>query len=463
MEYSDTLYEKLSRHDESGMLPFHMPGHKRNKKKAPDVNPYMIDITEIDGFDDLHHPGECIARAQERAAALYDSQKTYFLINGCTGGILASVSACAAYGDRILLARNSHRSAYNATLVNRLTPLYVWPDADGRIQAHDIDNVLRNDRDISCVFVTSPTYEGIVSDIRSIADVVHSHGRVLIVDEAHGAHMKFADIFPESAIDCGADIVIHGIHKTLPSLTQTALLHVNGDITDINMLEKYLSIYQSSSPSYVLMGAIDYSMAYLARDGKKDYKIYGENLIYLYDMLRQLKNLYVLPYGKCRDASKIVVCTDRTSINGRECYGLLREKYNIQPEMSAPEYVILMTSVWDERKSYERLADALKQIDESCGAADSHATPHDMISGTHVLTPYQASAAPAEDVELSAAAGRVSAEMIYVYPPGIPYVAAGERITGDMLQTLLKYKKCGYELYGMADGAGEKIRVCKNV
>ena len=291
MAYNDTLFEMLKEHDRNGIKPFHMPGHKRNKEKMPDINPYTIDITEIDGFDDLHHPTGCIAYAEKRAAELYNSQKTYFLINGCTGGILAAISACAVKGGKILLARNSHKSAYNAVLINRLEPLYVWPDKKGTVTDRDIDDMLKENDDISCVFITSPTYEGAVSNIRRIADVVHSYGKPLIVDEAHGAHMKFSEIFPESAVDCGADIVIHGIHKTIPSLTQTALLHVNGDIADIKMLERYLAVYQSSSPSYVLMGAIDYSMSYIEHDGEKDFALYEENLRDIYNKLESLRNL----------------------------------------------------------------------------------------------------------------------------------------------------------------------------
>ncbi len=462
MAYNDTLFERLKEHDRNGIKPFHMPGHKRNKEKMPDINPYTIDITEIDGFDDLHHPTGCIAYAEKRAAELYNSQKTYFLINGCTGGILAAISACAVKGGKILLARNSHKSAYNAVLINRLEPLYVWPDKKGTVTDSDIDDMLKGNDDISCVFITSPTYEGTVSDIRRIADVVHSYGKPLIVDEAHGAHMKFSEIFPESALDCGADIVIHGIHKTIPSLTQTALLHVNGDIADVKMIEKYLAVYQSSSPSYVLMGAIDYSMSYIEQDGEKDFALYEENLRDIYNKLESLRNLYVLPYRKMRDASKIVVCTERSGISGKECYRLLREKYNIQPEMSAPEYVILMTGVWDNREAYDRLVYALKDIDRSCGKGVKENIPK-ADRCERVITPYQALVSETEDIELSLAAGKVSAEMIYVYPPGIPFVAAGERISESMIRLMQLYPEYGYELYGMADEQGKKIRVCKDI
>lgn len=465
MEYKDTLFGKLIQNSRSGMKPFHMPGHKRNEKRMPDINPYRIDITEIDGFDDLHHPHGCIAEAEQRAAALYNTKKTYFLINGCTGGILAAVSACAGTGDKILIARNSHKSVYNAVLINRLKPFYVWQDESGVVKAEDVDAVLRRNNDISCVFITSPTYEGAVSDIKKIADTVHLYGKILIVDEAHGAHMIFSDMFPESALDSGADIVIHGIHKTLPSLTQTALLHVNSNIVDVERLERYLGIYQSSSPSYVLMGSIDYSMEYLQKNAKKDFLSYEENLKYVYDELKSLNNIYLLSYGKARDASKIVVCTENTGMSGKECYRLLREKYNIQPEMSAPYYVVLMTSVWDEREVFEELVKALKEIDTACDGypLKNNTGLPDIVRCEYVMTPYQAAVTDTEEVNLSEAAGKVSAEMIYVYPPGVPFAAAGERLSEDTVRLMKAYHEFGYELYGMHDNDGKKIRVCKVV
>lgn len=466
VEYDDTLYSRLSEYSINGKYPFHMPGHKRNSGAAPEINPYMIDITEIDGFDDLHHAKGCIAYAQNRAAEIYNSKRTYFLINGCTGGILAAVSACAAVGNgnKIILARNSHKSVYNAVLINRLVPLYVWQDDEGAISADDIDDVLKKNDDVSCVFITSPTYEGVVSDIKRIADTVHSYGKILIVDEAHGAHMRFADIFPESALEGGADIVIHGIHKTLPSLTQTALLHVNRDIADIEMLEKYLSVYQSSSPSYVLMGAIDYCMAYIERNAEKDFLVYEKNLKYIYDELKGLRNIYILPYSSKRDASKIVVCTERAGIDGKECYRLLRERYNIQPEMSDMWHVILMTSVCDSEKACKRLVDALKGIDEICSGKEGYAAGKISFGRCEMaLTPYQALTADAEETDIALSAGKISAETVYVYPPGVPIVAAGEIITPEIIRILRKYPEMGYELYGIADNEGKKIRVCKVV
>lgn len=467
MFYKDTLYSMLLKNADSHIYPFHMPGHKRNTKLMPEINPYAIDITEIDGFDDLHHARDCIENAQKKAAELFGAEETHFLINGCTGGILAAVSACTKQGDTVLLARNSHRSVYNALLINRLKPVYIWPENGeceiaGGITAGQVEETLKNNRDISCVFITSPTYEGVVSDIEGIAKAVHAYNIPLIVDEAHGAHMGFSDIFPESAVKLGADIVIHGIHKTLPSFTQTALVHVQGELVDRNSLKKYLSIYQSSSPSYILMGSADYAVTYLCHEGVRKYNEYKERLIKLYQRLSELQNIYVLHYGKSRDASKIVVCTDKTQMTGHECYNILREKYMLQPEMSSLHYVILMTSVCDSDEGFERLCSALFEIDKTAAPA-SGKVPKAAFAAQPDITMmmYEAEEKASERIRISESCGRISSEMFYVYPPGIPIIVPGERITKEISALIRQYRIFGYEFQGMDDINGEYIRVCK--
>lgn len=468
MIYKGTLYEMLIDNADANIYPFHMPGHKRNTELMPRINPYAVDITEIDGFDDLHHSNGCIENAQKKAAKLFGAEETHFLINGCTGGILAAVSACTRQGDTVLLARNSHRSVYNALMINRLKPVYIWPEcgacniAEG-LTARQIETALQNNRGISCVYITSPTYEGVVSDIAGIAKAAHAYKIPLIVDEAHGAHMGFSDIFPESAVSQGADIVISGIHKTLPSFTQTALIHVQGEIIDRNRLKRYLSVYQSSSPSYILMGSIDYAMTYLCHEGVRKYSEYKDRLIRLYERLSELRRIYVLPYGKSRDASKIVVCTDRTEMTGHECYSVLREKYKLQPEMSSLKYVILMTSVCDSCEGFERLCGALCEIDENvkpCEASVMNDTF--MAAGREVLAPYEAEEAESESIRISESCGCVSAEMLYVYPPGIPLIVPGERITEEVFALVKQYRDFGYEFHGIDDINGEYIRVCRD-
>lgn len=274
-EFGGPLYRSLKKYGDSDYYAFHMPGHKRQLGLFE--NPYQIDITEIDGFDDLHHPETdgILVRAEERAAKVYGAEETHFLVNGSTAGILSAVSGCTSRGGKLLMARNCHRSVYHGVELRALHPVYLYPQQienlgiNGAILPEDVEKALEKERDIQAVIITSPTYDGVCSDVRNIAEICHRFEKPLLVDQAHGAHFPFSEYFPEDALWAGADVVIHSVHKTLPSMTQTALLHLQGSLANREQVRHYLSVYQSSSPSYVLMASIDACMELLEQDGKE--------------------------------------------------------------------------------------------------------------------------------------------------------------------------------------------------
>ena len=269
------LLEQLQEYGQSDYYPFHMPGHKRASLDFP--NPYQIDITEIDGFDNLHHPEGVLKDAMERASGIYKSDKSWFLVNGSSCGILSAVCGLTKPGGTILMSRNCHKSVYHGVFQNQLHAQYLYPQylpefgIQGGILPEDVENSLKSGSDIQAVLIVSPTYEGMVSDIEEIAKIVHKYGIPLIVDEAHGAHFPFAyqGGFPVSALDLGADVVIQSLHKTLPSFTQTGILHWKRGYSDCEKIERYLQIYQSSSPSYLFMAGIDRCIATMAEDQGK--------------------------------------------------------------------------------------------------------------------------------------------------------------------------------------------------
>ena len=283
----ESLYESLKAYGDSDFYPFHMPGHKRNAQSGPLSEWYKCDITEIDGFDNLHQPEGILLDAQNRAAKLFGSEETYFLVNGSTAGILSAISAVAAKGRKLVMARNCHKAVYHAAFLNRLEPEYVYPSvideyglADG-ITTEQIRKCLKelaakesveheqlNDI-VAGIVLTSPTYDGILSDVEGIVKLAHEYKIPVIVDQAHGAHFGFHDAFPVSSVAQGADFVIHSVHKTLPAPTQTAILHCNGNLADRALLKRYLQIYQTSSPSYLLMAGIDACMKILQQEGKE--------------------------------------------------------------------------------------------------------------------------------------------------------------------------------------------------
>ena len=300
----ERLYQQLQEYSSTDMYGFHMPGHKR---KPLMHHCYEIDITEIDGFDDMHHPEGLLKEFQSYMQNIYHTRRSYFLVNGSTGGILAAISASVELGGELLVARNCHKSVYNAAYLRNLKTHYIYPQCDENwgifttISPEDVDKNLRLYPTCKAVMLVSPTYEGVVSDIAGIAEVVHRHGGFLIVDEAHGAHFSYLEEFPESAVDCGADIVIQSVHKTLPSLTQTALLHVCGRDDLQKKVEQYLSIYQSSSPSYVFLSSIEECILWMAEHKDTVGKTYSMELQKLRQKIARLQHIQLYAPDRTED------------------------------------------------------------------------------------------------------------------------------------------------------------------
>lgn len=474
------LLEKLEQYGKSDFYPFHMPGHKRQEiedcflGKFPD--PYSIDITEIDGFDNLHHAEGILKESMEEAARIYGADKTYYLVNGSTCGILAAICGCTDWGGRILMARNCHKSAYHGLLLNGLTPEYLYPEyieeygINGGICPEMVKSALEKNREsnearIQAVLLVSPTYEGIVSDIRSIADICHEYGIPLLVDEAHGAHLPFAEKgsrFPVSALNCGADLVIQSLHKTLPSFTQTAVIHLKGDLADREKLERYLGIFQSSSPSYLFMAAMERCIWYMDDLGREKMKRYEERMERFLKNTRSLNVLKILDHRVIQrpdvfdwDMSKIVISTKQAgNVNGETLGTVLREKYHIEVEMCAPEYVVLMTSLMDTEEGILRLEKALSEIDKDIDKGEKEKekkAPERLPEPVQAMSVSEAMRRRKRIRNISESAGKVSMEFVYLYPPGIPILAPGEKITEEIRERIMWYKTNGFLVQGLSD------------
>ena len=376
VQKTEYLDEKLLAYSQTDAYPFHMPGHKRNKTLLGIELPYDLDITEIDGFDDLHHADGILKEEQERAARVFGAEESHFLVNGSTAGILSAVMGCTHRGDKILVARHCHKSIYHAIYMNGLVPRYVYPEFDismhmnGEISKEDVAKALAAEPDIKAVVIVSPNYDGVVSDVKGIAEVAHSYRIPLIVDEAHGAHFHFSNYFPTSAAELGADIVIHSLHKTLPSMTQTSLIHLCSDRVSRELLVRFLGIYQTSSPSYVLMASMDACLDQLKEDGDRMFSEYIRNLERTRERL-----------GKCRyirlentvpdpamgiydvDRSKLIFSTVHSTLNGKQLTEILRSEFHLEMEMEAESYTLALTSVGDREEGFERLCSAIEEID----------------------------------------------------------------------------------------------------
>lgn len=443
-----TLLEQLQRYTASDALPMHMPGHKRNTALSPYLQTLEaeLDVTEIHGFSDLHDPSGALAKRMEDAAALYGSRRAWWLVNGSTSGILAGIFAATQPGDEVIVARNCHKSVYNALLLRGLTPHYLYPTAfpgesfSGPVTAEQTETAFQTHPGTKLLILTSPTYEGVTSDVVAVSTIAHAHGAAVFVDEAHGAHFGLSPDFPQSAVTLGADLVVQSLHKTLPSLTQTGLLHLCSDRIDPAQAGFWLSVFETSSPSYLLMASIDGCVALLT---KQKATLCGQWLDVLAAFRPELKHLRLVHTD---DPSKLVISTRAANITGPELMARLREGFHVELEMAAADYAIAMTGMGDTAKTLERLARALLDIDGTLSPS-MPSPPFALPETEQVLSIAAALSAATEQCPFRDAVGRISADFLWAYPPGIPLVTPGERVTRELADYATRFSAVGITLY----------------
>ena len=509
------ILSELIRYTDTKAYPFHMPGHKRRFLDF-DKNIYELDVTEISGMDEMHDPKEIIRESMDYLKEVYGTRESFYLVNGSTGGILAAIFAAIHKKDGILVARNCHKSVYHAIELCRATPIFLYPkwkeeyDFYGEISPKKVEKILSRNGKIKAMVFTSPTYEGIVSDVKRISEICRKYGVLCIVDEAHGAHLPFASKagnFPKSAITLGADLVIQSLHKTLPSLTQTAILHVPvGSRVNLERLRHYLTVFQTSSPSYVFMGAMERCVNFMEQEGKELWSQYESLLDEFYRSLQGkeeqgLKHFRLYQGEKAFgfDKGKIIISTKNTPFSGADLAECLRGKYQIEIEMEAATYVIAMTSLMDDEEGFVRLKQALLSVEEGFrtesgvgkgnlnGELDSNenkeigsrehkgiesrehkgigSNEHKKLGSKGFKIPKakrrcsvkKALKMPEEVVSLKECKGRISKDYVFVYPPGIPVLTPGDGISKEIRDLLLKYIDLGLNVKGVYDD--KKIKV----
>ena len=497
------LFEELKTYGESDFYPFHMPGHKRNPDSGFLSEMYKIDITEIDGFDNLHQAEGIIKNAQEKAASLYHSKETFYLINGSTVGILTSIAALSDRGKKLIMARNCHKAVYHGAFLNQLETEYIYPKmieefgiSDG-ITAQQVEDkiqeiILREGisdeqagKLIAGIVVTSPTYDGILSDVRGIVKIAHSYGIPVIVDQAHGAHFGFHPAFPENAVSEGADLVIHSTHKTLPAPTQTALLHYNSLLVSLETVKKYLRIYQSSSPSYVLMAGIDSCMDFVKREGQERLEQLLISRKELSERSKELKKIKIYPsmlerginghdiskifFQGTEEPGRLLISVRGSGFTGQQLYDVLRETYHLQMEMCASDYVIAILSMMDRKEGFDRLWKALSETDKLLTNTEKNTKEEKTqfpeychFQPDAVLKISDAYMAEEESVPLREAKGRIVSEFVNLYPPGIPLLVPGEKIDDKMIPMIEAYLHNGYAVQGI-ERDGAKKEYCLKV
>lgn len=456
-----TIFEEITKKAYE-RLPMHMPGHKRHlcadylRMLGADV-----DITEIDGFDDLNAPEGVILEAERNAARLYGAEEAFFLVGGSTSGILAGMYHFLSPGDRVILARNCHKSVYNAVEICGAIPEYILPEADENGIFLDIKpetvRLKLESGGAKLVVVTSPTYEGVISDVKAIKKLCEEFGVPLLVDAAHGAHLDLSEHFTGGAVKAGADITVCSLHKTLPSLTQTAIVFTRGIGRDA--FQRTISVFQSSSPSYLLLASAD-GCINLIKDRPGLFDCWSGALSRFYEKAKSFKNLCVFSGGGAFgfDRSKIVITTVGTSLTGFDAAKLLRSE-GIEPEMAAEGYLIAMTGLFDGDYELDRLFNALRMIDGKAKTAAKKVQRNSTLP-IYSLPPKEALSRPAEYVSTEAAEGRISAEYIYAYPPGIPLIVPGETFSRGVTEAAESLRKHGGRVISL-DKTLKTVKVLK--
>lgn len=431
---------------------FTTPGHSHgeviplNLKKLIGHKAFEADFSEVVGLDNLQNPGGIIEESQKWASEIYGSRASFYLVNGSSSGIIALMMTVVKEGEKVLIARNAHKSVINALTLSGACPVWInteWIEEwniPGEIKAEKIQEKLDQNPDIKAVFVTNPTYEGVVSDIKAISEVCKKKNVALIVDEAHGALWNFSYKLPQTAIQCGADASIQSLHKTTTALTQSAILHLGRDskISPDNM-QRNLNIINTTSPSYLLLASIEGAIQYL---NSKKGKLRLENLI---DDINKLKN-YLLKYenirflDKSNDMTKIFVSIN--CLNGCDLADILYEKYRIEVETENNIGILALTGIGTTSRKLEKLANALEKIARK---ADKTCTNGQRILSfpypITVYTPREILNLPSKKVKLEDAESLISAETIVKYPPGIPILIPGERITRNHIELLNDIKE----------------------
>jgi arginine decarboxylase len=473
------LLSQLQHFVNSPDIPFYAPGHKQGEGISGELahllgkNTFKADLPELPDLDNLFAPDGVIQEARELAAEAFGAEETWFLVNGSTGGIIAAILATCGPGDKIILPRNVHRSAIAGLILSGALPIFLHPEYNAEIDLaltitpESIEQALQNHPDTRAVFLVSPTYQGVCGDGEAIARITDHYRIPLLVDEAHGAHFAFHEDLPPSALSLGADLVIQSTHKTLGALTQASMVHLRGHKIDASRMNHALQLVQSTSPSYLLLASLDGARKQMATEGRQLLTKTLELAAIARQEIEKISGIAVLdfpaPISGCRwfDRTRLTVIVTGLGLTGYEVDDLLRERFNITAELPTLQQITFILSIGNTRDHIEKLIAAFRQL---AIEFQGNGNPPVMLPAevpTAPMSPRDAFFAPAETVSRETAVNRISAELICPYPPGIPVLLPGERISIaslDYLQTVLAF---GGTITGCEDRTLQTLRVVK--
>ena len=466
---NNNILDKLEELRDDNLVSFHVPGHKMGKifqklgYKNILQNLYTLDTTEIDGTDNLHNAKEIIKYSQERAARVFNSDRVIYLVNGTTCGIEAAIMAVCPPKSKLIMNRDCHQSVINACILGDIEPIYIQSKVCKKtniIMGVDIEyvkSVIDNNLDSKAIVLTYPTYYGCTYDLEKICDYAHSKGMIVIVDEAHGAHLQLSDELPKSAIEQGADIIVQSTHKTLPAFTQSSMMHIKGDRVDENKIATMLRFLESSSPSYILLTSLELAVDIYDKYGVKLMEGLINDIENFKTKFKNNKNIII---DNTFDKTKIFISLKELGITGYELDSILRNEYKIQVELSNYYGVLLICTIGNNEEDFIRLEKALEDLLLKINKKEllsDISYPENIPE--KVLNPREAFYSNKRSIKLEDSVGKISGEYIIPYPPGISLISPGEIITQEIITYIQQGVKNGMIVSGIKDVNLEHIDV----
>lgn len=510
------IYNAIRKYIDSKPTPFHMPGHKlgsffdaaakkqifhgrcgefsrnissKNYKKylifrekcnvaskmqtfhEDTLNFLKMDVTEIPGLDNLHKPEGVILEAQTIAAKAFKADKSFMLVNGSSSGILAAIMAVCNPKDKIIIQRNSHKAVFNALTLSEAKPVYVFPEYEEsfgilkQITSMQFEEVISHNLDAKAIVITRPDYYGQCCDLKKIVKCAHENNMIVIVDEAHGAHLSFSEKLPDSAMECGADICVQSAHKTLPALTQGAWLHIKGGRVNEEKISECISMFQTTSPSYLIMSFLDISREIMEIEGEKKLSFLVEEFDKFIQKVCMFKGLKVFSNVE-NDITRLVINVSELGISGFQAEEFLWKNNCIRVEMADLQNLVCICTIADSKLYFEKLISGLEELcdfyhNESIKNVRLECINYNDICNNKpsiIMSFMEAFRAEKEKVRLIDSVGKICANHILPYPPGIPIVCAGEIIDVKVVNYINEIISLGGNVIGLDNGM---VSVCK--
>ena len=473
---SAPIYEALEKFRRRRVVPFDVPGHKRGRGN-PELAELLgekcvsLDVNSMKPLDNLGHPVSVIRRAEELTADAFGAAHAFLMVNGTTSSVQSMILSVCKAGDKIILPRNIHKSVINALVLCGAVPVYVEAKVNPRIgialgvEVEEMRRVMDANPDAKAVFINNPTYYGICSNLKKITEMAHERGMKVLVDEAHGTHLYFGENLPVSGMAAGADLAAVSMHKSGGSLTQSSILLCGPDM-DAGYVRQIINLTQTTSASYLLLSSLDISRRNLALRGKESFAKVVRMAEYARNEINEIGGYYA--YGKDLvdgdsvydyDVTKLSVYTQGIGLTSIEVYDILRDEYDIQIEFGDICNILAYISIGDRIQDIERLVGALEDIGRSYEKDSSTLYCGDFIQPEVVCTPQEAFYADKRQIPIRETAGAICAELVMCYPPGIPILTPGERITGEIIEYILYAKEKGCSLQGTQDPSVQLLNV----